>query len=61
MKRKETNVVSDKIPDYSLITESPGLKAAQEQVARLYQRYHFVKEFAEGKEVLEIGCGAGPK
>jgi SAM-dependent methyltransferase len=47
------------IPDYSVITESPGLKATKEQLARLYQRYHFASEFAKGKDVLEIGCGAG--
>jgi SAM-dependent methyltransferase len=45
--------------DYSLITESPGLKATKEQVERLYQRYHFVREFSVGKDVFEIGCGAG--
>lgn len=59
MKKKDTSSLNDKSPDYSLITESPGLKASGEQVERLYQRYHFVKGLAEGKEVLEIGCGAG--
>jgi len=28
-------------------------------VARLYQRYHFAREFSVDKDVLEIGCGAG--
>lgn len=45
--------------DYSLITESPGLKATQEQIARLYQRYHFAIQFAKGKDVLEVACGSG--
>jgi SAM-dependent methyltransferase len=49
----------ERIPDYSLITELPGLRAPQEQVARLYQRYHFAKDLAADKDVLEIGCGAG--
>ncbi|MBM2832907.1 MAG: putative methyltransferase [Candidatus Brocadiaceae bacterium] len=44
---------------YSLITESPGLKASKEQVARLYQRYHFARQFAEGQDVLEVACGSG--
>jgi len=48
-----------KIPDYSNITEKPGLKATQEQIARLYQRYEFARELAYDKDVLEIGCGAG--
>jgi len=59
MKRKETNVVSDKIPDYSLITEVSGLKASQEQLRRLYQRYELARKLAEGKDILEIGCGSG--
>ncbi len=45
--------------DFSLITESPGLKASKEQVARLYQRYHFARQFAEGQDVLEVACGSG--
>ena len=48
-----------KTPDYSAITEIPGVKGSQEQLARLYQRYHFARELGEGKDVLEIGCGAG--
>lgn len=48
-----------KLPDYSTITEIPGLKATKEQVARLYQRYQFAKGFSADKDVLEIGCGAG--
>ena len=51
--------LTDKVPDYSTITEIPGLKATQEQLARLYQRYHFARELAGDKDVLEIGCGAG--
>jgi len=50
---------NQEIPDYSVITESPGLNATKEQLARLCQRYHFASEFAKGKDVLEIGCGAG--
>jgi SAM-dependent methyltransferase len=44
---------------YSEITEIPGLKASQEQIARLYHRYRFAKSFAVGKDVLEVACGAG--
>jgi ubiquinone/menaquinone biosynthesis C-methylase UbiE len=50
---------SYKIPDYSAITETSGIKATNEQIARLYQRYQCAREFASGKDVLEIGCGAG--
>lgn len=45
--------------DYSLVTESPSLKASQEQVARLYQRYCFARQFANGKDVIEVACGSG--
>ena len=53
------SALSREIPDYSLITESPGLRATREQVARLYQRYQFAREFCQNRAVLEIGCGAG--
>lgn len=45
--------------DYSLITEAPGLQATEEQLARLYHRYRFAKEFAKNKNVLEVACGSG--
>jgi SAM-dependent methyltransferase len=45
--------------DYSLITESPGLKASKEQVERLYQRYRFARDLCAGKDILEVACGSG--
>lgn len=45
--------------DYSIITESPGLRASQEQIAKLYQRYHFTSHYAEARDVLEVACGTG--
>lgn len=45
--------------NFNLITEVPGLKASKEQIDRLYHRYKFASEFIAGKDVLEIGCGAG--
>jgi SAM-dependent methyltransferase len=50
---------NQEIPDYSVITESPGLKATREQLARLYQRYQFARGFSQDRDVLEIGCGTG--
>lgn len=49
----------NKSVDYSSITESPNLKATQEQLERLYQRYHFARQFAKDKDVLEVACGSG--
>ena len=47
------------LTNYFSVTEVPGLKTSQEQLARLFQRYHFARELAASKDVLEIGCGAG--
>lgn len=46
-------------PDFSQITEGPGLQATQEQLERIYHRYHFAKKFCEGKDVVEVACGSG--
>ena len=47
------------VTDYTIVTETPGIKASKEQLARLYQRYHFALSFCRDKEVLEVACGAG--
>jgi glycosyltransferase involved in cell wall biosynthesis len=44
---------------YSEVTESPGQLATKEQLERLYQRYRFASGYADGGEVLEVGCGSG--
>ncbi|MFH1878743.1 MAG: class I SAM-dependent methyltransferase, partial [Candidatus Omnitrophota bacterium] len=53
--------MSEKIQkmNYASVTEAPGDKASKEQLERIYQRYRFVKSFAEGKDVLEVACGSG--
>lgn len=52
-------MVSNSDANYNLITESPNLKATQEQLARLYQRYRFAIPFTKDKDVLEVACGSG--
>lgn len=47
------------VADYITVTEIPGAKASKEQLARLFQRYHFALPLCRDKEVLEIACGAG--
>ena len=47
------------IPDYSHITETPGLKASKDQLEKIYHRYHFARQFSKGKNVLEVACGSG--
>ncbi len=45
--------------DFSPVTELPGSGATSEQLARLAQRYQFAQDYTAGKQVLEVGCGAG--
>ena len=45
--------------DYTTVTEIPGNKVTQEQLERIFHRYCFAGRFSEGKDVLEIACGAG--
>lgn len=47
------------IPDYTIVTELPGGHASREQISRLYHRYRTAASYAGGKDVLEVGCGAG--
>lgn len=44
---------------FSTVTETPGVGASREQWSMLYTRYRFAAPFCKGKEVLEVGCGAG--
>ena len=45
--------------DYTNVTEVPGLRATREQISMLYTRYRMAAMFCEGKDVLEVACGAG--
>ncbi len=45
--------------DYTTVTETWGLPASPEQLAMAYCRYKMAGDLAEGKRVLEIGCGSG--
>jgi len=45
--------------DYSTVTEVPGHKVTDEQLARMYHRYRFAAGFCNGRDVLEVACGAG--
>jgi SAM-dependent methyltransferase len=42
------------------VTEMAGQRAPAEQVDRVCHRYHWAAGYADGKDVLEIACGAGP-
>lgn len=45
--------------DFTAITETPGSPLNQEQLARITQRYCLGATLAQGKDVLEVACGAG--
>ncbi len=45
--------------DYTTVTEIPGIGAAREQMSMLYTRYKTAAAFCDGKDVLEVACGAG--
>ena len=45
--------------DFTTVTESPGTAVSVEQLEMNFHRYHTVSQYCEGKEVLEVGCGAG--
>jgi ubiquinone/menaquinone biosynthesis C-methylase UbiE len=47
------------VKTYNSVTETPDTKATSEQLERLYSRYRFALDFCDGKDVLEVGCGAG--
>ena len=46
-------------PDYSVVTEIPGNRVTAEAVRMLHSRYAYAAGFCEGKDVLEVACGAG--
>lgn len=45
--------------DYATVTEVTGIGATQEQLSMLFTRYKYAAMFCEGKDVLEVACGAG--
>ena len=41
------------------VTEIDGQLISQEQLMRTCHRYHWAAQYCEGKDVLEVACGAG--
>lgn len=46
-------------PSFGGLTEAPGGQASPEGAAMLFSRYAHAAEQAEGRRVLEVGCGPG--
>jgi SAM-dependent methyltransferase len=47
------------VTDFTTVTELPGVGAHRQQRIALLSRYSFARQFSEGKDVLEVACGAG--
>lgn len=47
-------------PDFTSVTEVPGVRATRSELSQMYTRYHWAASFVTGKRVLELGCGSGP-
>lgn len=46
--------------NYATVTETPGHRVTRDAIAMMYTRYAFAAHYCDGKQVLEVGCGAGP-
>lgn len=46
-------------PDYTTVTEKPGLPITPQQLEMIYTRYYTASRFCQGKDLLEVGCGPG--
>src|SRR5439155_1653079 len=44
---------------YATVTETPGHRVTHDAITMMYTRYAFGARYCEGRQVLEVGCGAG--
>ncbi|WLS01465.1 class I SAM-dependent methyltransferase [Shinella oryzae] len=44
---------------FAEVTEIAGQKISVEQLERMCNRYYWARQFIEGRDVVEAGCGAG--
>src|SRR5690349_18290635 len=61
-KREEDPMSASKVvraPDFSSVTELPRQGATRMQMSMLRTRYGWAAQYAAGKYVLEVACGAG--
>ncbi len=45
--------------DFSTVTETPGNRVTALALDMVWTRYRFAADFCRGRDVLEVGCGAG--
>ena len=46
-------------PRYEDVTWTTGIPVSRENASQIYSRYRFAADLAQGRRVLELGCGAG--
>jgi len=46
-------------PAYKNVTEMTGEEVSAEQLQRMCNRYYWAGDYAQGKDVIELACGAG--
>lgn len=56
---KVPDLQTEGVSDYSSITELPGNRMTAEQIDMINCRYYTAGKFVDGKDVLEVACGAG--
>jgi SAM-dependent methyltransferase len=44
---------------FSDVTEMPGEEISEEQLQRICNRYYWAGAYSDGKDVIELACGAG--
>ncbi len=56
---KRVSATGEPVAQFNQITESPLNRATEDQLRILHARYAWAAEYAAGKDVLEVACGAG--
>src|SRR5665213_651482 len=57
--QKTATGTDEPVAQFNQITESPLNRATEDQLRILHARYAWAAEYAAGKDVLEVACGAG--
>jgi ubiquinone/menaquinone biosynthesis C-methylase UbiE len=48
------------IPDFTTVTEVPGVKATSSELCQMFTRYKWAGEHVKDGRILELACGSGP-
>lgn len=59
MKLQQTSFLGSDASNLCLLREVPGIRVSIEHLQMICCRYYTAGQFVQGKQVLEVGCGAG--